>query len=658
MNQVEGQYGAWSSPVTAQLVAESGIGSSALPREIQVDGRSVYWVAQQPEEDGRYAIFKLQPDGSVMIMTPPGFSTRSRVHEYGGGVYCVCEGTIFFTNNADQRIYRHEPGTLPVPITPAFPVDRAHRYADGVLSPDGKWMLWVRERHEMDGKIFNEIVLVPSDGSIAPRTLISDHDFFSNPRFSPDGNRISWLSWDQPQMPWDGTELWIADFDIADCEIGSQIRIAGNEGVSIFQPEWCEDGSLFFISDESGWWNIYRKIKGGDIENICPVDAEFGYPQWMFGFSKYTFLAPGSILATCKFAGQSRLVLIDVQQKELDILPTPYTTFENPSIRAANDHTAWFFAGSAEHPPALCRFDLSDRSASTVIDLAPVPISPEFVSVPEHIRYRNRRGSNSYAFFFAPKNSNHDEGASGFPPLIMMSHSGPTSAARPHLDLETQFWTSRGFAVVDVDYSGSVGYGRAYRERLNGNMGVIDVEDCLDAADYLIRTGRVDPEKLIIRGSSAGGYITLCALTSHDSFAAGAIYYGLADLEALASHTHKFEANYLDKLIGPYPEEKKLYVMRSPINRIDQIKCPLIIFQGLKDRVVPPEQSDRMAAALNANGLPYAYIKFLEEGHGFDRAETIEKALESEHYFYARILSIPWNADREPVKIHNFEPDQ
>ena len=648
-------FGAWQSPLTAKHVAESGTGSSALPREIQIDGEHVYWVVQQPQEDGRYVLMTQFRAEQPSVVTPAGYSLRSRVHEYGGGVYCVRDGTIIFVNDRDQRLYRQEPGEKPIPITPEPDTSRTLRYADGTFSPDGRLMLWVRERHERDGSAHNEIVVIPADGSGPPELLVSGYDFFSNPRFNPGGDTISWLCWNQPQMPWDGTELWTGSFDASRSSIEARVKIAGAEDISIFQPEWSPDGLLYFISDRTGWWNIYRLNRDGSTENICPIDVEFGYPQWLFGFTKYTILAPNQILASYKQNGKAKLGLIDIEQKTLEHIPSPISSFENPSIRAGSDQKAWFIAGTATQPPGVWQIDLNSRSLEKIWGRETEHLPKGSISMPELVEYKNRRGTTSYAYFYAPKNERYAPEPGQVPPVIVMSHGGPTSSARPHFDLETQYWTSRGYAVLDVDYSGSVGYGREYRERLEGKMGVVDVQDCIDAANFLANRARVDPGRLIARGSSAGGYVTLCALTFHDIFSAGGIYYGIADLVALAAHTHKFEHNYLDALIGPYPEQQELYERRSPIYSVDKLSCPMIIFQGLEDRVVPPEQSDEMVAALKSNELPYTYLRFEDEGHGFDRKETIETALQAELYFYSRVLEIPLVDVDTEFEINNLD---
>ncbi len=647
-------YGSWQSPISARQVAEAGTGSSALPKEIQIDHGLVYWIEQRPQEGGRYVIACLDPDGCKSIITPERFNVRSRVHEYGGGVYCVRDGSIVFVNDRDQRLYRQEPGEAPFPITPDPEQPRSLRYADGTFSPDGQWMLWVQERHAAPEEIHNEIVLLPSDGSSGPRVLISGHDFFSNPRFSPDGESISWLSWDHPRMPWDGTDLWTARIEFDQHETSISLKVAGGKEISVFQPEWGPDGLLYFVSDRSGWWNIWRRNLDGVLENTCPVDVEFGYPQWLFGFTKYAFLDRDTIIASYKEVGQARLGLIHIENKKLETISTPYTTFENPSMRTNRDQTAWFFAGTPDHPPALCRYDHQTGSTSKVMDPFAIDLDIGSISIAEHIEFDTKHDGLAYAFYYSPRSTQCTAPADSKPPVIVMSHGGPTSSARPHLDLEVQFWTSRGYAVVDVDYSGSVGYGRAYRERLNGQMGVVDVDDCVEAARHLARSGIVDPTRLLARGSSAGGYVTLCALTFFDDFAAGGVYYGIADLAALAAHTHKFEAHYLDTLIGTYPEQSELYRARSPINHTDRLNRPMILLQGLDDKVVPPNQSERMAKALDEKGLPFAYLTFDNEGHGFDRSETIEAALSAEVYFYGKVLDLPVEKPQEPLEIRNL----
>ncbi|MGD2059191.1 MAG: hypothetical protein PVI04_10720, partial [Anaerolineales bacterium] len=390
MTKSTAPYGSWESPISAELVAKSGTGSSSLPREIHVDGDSVYWIEQRPEQGGRYVIVRLQTDGSKQVVTPSAFNVRSRVHEYGGGAYCIRAGTIIFVNDQDQRLYRQDPERTPHPITPAPAVEQSHRYADGAFSPDGKWMLWVRERHEDRLNVQNEIVLIASDGSSTPRLLVSGHDFFSNPRFSPDGTSISWLCWDHPDMPWDSTEVWTATIDLEKLKVRMSKKVAGGEDVSIFQPEWSPDGWLYFISDLTGWWNIYRENPDGSIENVCPIEAEFGYPQWLFGQTKYTFLNDKEILASYKVEGQAKLGLVDVTLKTVTPITAPYTTFESPSMRSGSEGTAWFFAGAPDFAPALCRFDLATRSTGKVVDVAGIEIEARLIAVPDQIEFINR----------------------------------------------------------------------------------------------------------------------------------------------------------------------------------------------------------------------------------------------------------------------------
>lgn len=622
-----------------------------MPREIQIDDGSIFWVELRPEEGGRYVIVMRKPDGSVEVLTPDGYSARSRVHEYGGGVYCVSAGKIVFVNEYDQRLYSQETGSAPVAITSEIEANLARRFADGTFSPDGQIMLWVQETHKEDGTVLNEVVALPADGSGEPSTLLSGRDFYSNPRFSPDGTRISWLSWDHPNMPWDGTELWTAHFDPETLTLDEAKKLAGGSQVSIFQPEWSPSGVLHYISDETGWANLYSFTPQDGSTNLAPMEAEFDYPQWLFGFTTYAFLTDDLIFAAYKSAGLLNFALIDKDVNELREIGHSLSSFENPSLRSDQSGSAWFFAGSYDHPPALYRFDLELSAIYKVHDVFKFELGQDLISRPEQIFFNNQLGSMSYGFYYPPYNPKYVAPPGETPPLIVMSHSGPTSSAKPHLQLEIQFWTTRGFAVVDVDYSGSTGYGRAYRERLNRRMGIIDVDDCIRAAVHLAEAGLVDPTRLIIRGSSAGGYITLCALTSSNLFTAGCSYYGIADLERIVSDTHKFESHYLGTLIGPLPEAAEQYYERSPLHQVEHLNCPMIIIQGEEDTVVTPQQSKLFVRALKQNGIPFAYLEFENEGHGFKRMESIREALEAEEYFYKLILGLIDVVEDPPVEI-------
>jgi dipeptidyl aminopeptidase/acylaminoacyl peptidase len=642
-------YGSWTSPISAAQAAAQRSGRN----QAWVSEGFVYWTENRPEEGGRVAVMRKAAGKPPEEATPPDFNCRTRVHEYGGGAFLANGETLFCSKFEDQRLYRIEPGADPVPITPEPPMESGLRYADGRLTPDGKRILCVRESHRADGKVSNEIVIIRTNGSVAPQTLVSGRDFYAAPRPSPDGKSIAWLEWDHPRMPWDGTELWLADLT-PENSLESSRRLAGGPTEAIFQPEWSPTGVLHFVSDRTGWWNLYR-WEGDRSDALLPMEAEFGSPAWHFGYSHYAFLPDGRIVAIYSKNGIDHLGWIPAEGQKWTPIETGLTSFDPPSLHFDGGSGRLVFVGGApDRPPAVFGLQFDSGKLETLSAIDPDLPDPGTISHPRPITFPTSGGQVAHALFYPPQNRDHQAPEISLPPLIVISHGGPTSNATSEFYLPRQFWTSRGFAVVDVNYRGSSGYGRAYRELLNGTWGVFDVEDCIAAAKYLVDQGEADPERLIIRGGSAGGYTTLCALTFHDVFAAGASYYGVADLESLARDTHKFESRYLDSLIGPYPQVIETYRQRSPIHFAGQLACPIILFQGLEDRVVPPAQAETMVAALQSKGLPHAYLAFEGEAHGFRKVENIRRALEAELYFYSRIFGFELPDRPQPVEIKNL----
>jgi dipeptidyl aminopeptidase/acylaminoacyl peptidase len=640
-------FGSWRSPITAAALAAGVVPLAA----VDVFDDRVYWLEGKPLEGGRYVLVQRAADGTRRELTPKPLSVRTRVHEYGGGA-CLADGsTVFFSNFADQRLYRQDDGGEPYPITPEPPIPAGLRYADACITADRRRLICVRERHASDGpEAINELVALSPDGAGDARVIASGHDFYAAPRISPDGRQLAWQVWDHPRMPWDGSELWIGSLH-ADGSISDSRRVAGGPRESIFQPEWSPSGELHFVSDRSGWWNLYR-LHDDTAEPLAPMHAECGTPQWVFGMSTYAFLADGRIACIVSRDGIDSLVYIRPGQP-VETADLPYTAYAR-RVRSSGT-TLLFVAASPTEAAALIRLDAASGASDVLarsLDHAPDPAS---VSRPRSIAFPTAAGqATAYALYYPPANVDFSGPAGERPPLIVESHGGPTAETQAALDLGIQYWTSRGFGIVDVNYGGSSGYGRAYRERLNGQWGIVDTDDCINAARYLAEQGEVDGQRLAIRGGSAGGYTTLCALVFHDDFAAGASYYGVADCEALATDTHKFESRYLDGLIGPYPAAKDVYVARSPIHFADRLSCPVILFQGLEDRVVPPSQAERMVEALRAKDLPFAYLAFEGEQHGFRKAETIQRTLEAELYFYSRVFRFPLSEDILPVDIENL----
>jgi dipeptidyl aminopeptidase/acylaminoacyl peptidase len=614
--------------------------------EPALDGTDVYWIESRPAEGGRHVIVRWTPDGQIADVTPPGFNARTRVHEYGGGAYVVTRGTVYFSHFADQRLYYQAPGAAPQPLTTATDM----LYADAVLDQHRHRLLCVREdqtTHHRD--TVNTLAALDLQGSDSGQVLVSGNDFYAAPRLSPDGTRLAWLTWNHPNMPWDGTELWVGEVR-ADGTIGQAERVAGGVSEAIFQPEWSPDGVLHFVSDRTGWWNLYRWHHGRS-EALCDMHAEFGMPQWVFRMSTYAFASADCILCIYTQNGLWSLARLDIPTRRLTTIETPYTTFA--SLRAGPAR-AVCIAGSPTVPLSVVQLDLATNTTTVLRRASTLDIDAGYVSVPRAMAFPTEHGRTAHGFFYAPRNRDFVAPENERPPLIVISHGGPTSATSTVLNLTIQYWTSRGFGVLDVNYGGSTGYGRAYRERLKGQWGVVDVDDCVNGARYLVERGEVDGNRLIIRGGSAGGYTTLAALTFRNVFQAGASYYGISDLEALERDCHKFESHYNHSLIGPYPEAADLYRQRSPIHFTDRLSCPIILFQGREDKVVPPNQAEMMFAAVRRKGLPVAYLLFDGEQHGLRRAENIKRALDAELYFYARVFGFPLADPVEPVEIANL----
>jgi len=636
-------YGSWKSPITSDLIVSETIGLG----QIALDDEDIYWTEMRPAEGGRCVVVRRSPDGQTADVTPPPFNARTRVHEYGGGAFVVADGTVYFSNFTDQRLYHQAPGADPRPITPAA----ALRYADGVRDRRRGRMICVREDHTDAGReAVNTLVSLNLDGGDGGQVQVSGNDFYSSPRLSPDGSRLAWLTWNHPNMPWDGTELWVGEIR-EDGSLGRTQRVSGGVDESIFQPEYSPDGTLYFVSDRTGWWNLYR-WHDGRIEPLCEMEAEFGVPQWLFGMSTYAFESAGRIICTYTQQGTWHLASLDTATGELEVIDTPYTSIG--FLRAAPGRVL-FLAGSPTEPPSLVQLDLATRELEVLRRSSEVTIDPEYLSMPQAIEFPTEQGLTAHGFFYVPKNRDYVAPPDERPPLLVISHGGPTGATSSTLSLlMIQYWTSRGIAVLDVNYGGSTGYGRAYRLRLEGQWGIVDVDDCVNNARYLVERGEVDADRLAIRGGSAGGYTTLCALTFRDVFKTGASYFGVSDLEALAKETHKFESRYLDGLIGPYPERRDLYRERSPINFVERLTCPVVFFQGLEDKIVPPNQAEMMVEALRDKGLPVAYVPFEGEQHGFRRAENIKRGLDAELYFYSKILGFELADPVEPVPIENL----
>ena len=610
---------------------------------VLADGDDLYWCELRPSEAGRVVLVRRSPDGGIADLTPPGFNVRTRVHEYGGGAFAAAGGTVWFSNFADQRLYRQDPGGVPEPITE--PVDR--RYADAVVDRGRELLFAVREDHTDTSREAANTIVALGHGGGAEKVVVDGNDFYSNPRLSPDGLRLCWLAWNHPHLPWDGTELWVGEV-AEDGSIGRSKRVAGGGEVSIFQPEWSPEGVLHFVSDADGWWNLYRLEEDGPRE-LVPMNAEFGLPQWVFRQTTYAFAGEGRIACSWIDRGVGGFGVIE--NGLLKSIENGFTSFNSVAAGAAD---AFFIAGSATALPAIVRQPLDGGAPEVLRSSVNLSIDAAWFSVPEMIEFPTEGGRTGFAFYYPPFNPEFEGPVAELPPLLVHIHGGPTAAATSILNLQTQFWTSRGWGLVDVNYGGSTGYGTEYRRRLNGNWGIVDVDDCVNAARHLVELGLADPRRVAIAGGSAGGYTTLAALTTRDFFRAGANHFGISDLVPFAQETHKFESRYLFSLIGPWPEAAELYRDRSPLTHVEDLNCPLIVFQGLEDKIVPPNQSELIVDAVRRKGLPVAYLAFPGEQHGFRQAKNIKRSLEGELYFYSQVFDFALADEIEPVPIENF----
>ncbi|MHB8885338.1 MAG: S9 family peptidase [Methylovirgula sp.] len=637
-------YGTWVSPVTPQMMTEVAIGLSGLC----VDGEMLYWLEGRPGEAGRTCLCRRRPDGTIVDVTPVPIDVGSRVHEYGGGAYAVSNGTIIFSERRDGSLWLIEGQGKGVAPPRRLATPEGCRYADFEFDFPRRRILAICEDHR-DRPPTNPkatIIALPLDGGDAT-LLVEGPDFLSSPRLSPDGKSLAWIAWDHPNMPWDATRLYRADVAV-DGRLGATQLVAAATDESIVQPRFAADSSLYFASDRSGWWNLYV-ARGEHIDPVAPIEAEIGGPHWVFGQRAYHLLDDGRILAAVVSNGLRTVALIDrgrYEKLDLDqVLDCPLPLGDGLAMIATPTHA----------PPSIS-IKPAGSAAALILRAGSPPLLPQdSISIGEPISFPTQ-DTFGHAFWYPPKNRDYAAPEGELPPLVVLSHGGPTSMTTNGFGLRIQWWTTRGFAVVDVNYGGSTGFGRAYRRRLDGQWGIVDVADSVAAAAYLAERGFVDRNRIVIRGGSAGGFTTLAALTSSDVFKAGASLYGVADLMLLARDTHKFESRYLDRLIGPLPQAEALYHERSPINHIDRLACPIIFFQGMEDKTVPPNQAELMVAAMAERGLPVAYYAFEGEGHGFRKAETLKRVLELELDFYGRVFGFTAPDLSERVVIRNEKP--
>lgn len=647
-------YGSWPTPITSEVVVANAVRLA----EVRTDGEDVIWSESRPAERGRTALVRWSEEGPEELLAADA-NARTAVHEYGGGAWWVHDGIVWYANWADQRIYRRDPETGHAQaLTPSPEVPRGDRFADGVLSPDGESIVCVREHHPPGGRgvidVRNEVVRLAAHEPSTPEVLVTGPDFVSNPRLSRDGAKLCWLEWDHPNMPWDDVRLLVRELDSE-----QQQLVAGGDGESLGEPQWQADGSLTFISDRNGWWNLYRwRPGGGGIEPLVELDAEIGVPQWVFGITRYAVLGDGRVVFAGTRDGLDGLA-VRLGDGTLAELELGFTDIEN--LAGFGDSSVVVVAGSAEAEASVVRVTLGEGEEVAGVetlrparDLRELGVDPEYISLPEPVDFPSAGGRTAHALFYRPNNPMHEGPEDQLPPLLVHVHGGPTGAGRSALALDFQYLTTRGFAVIDVNYGGSTGYGRPYRELLKDSWGVVDVEDCIAAALTLAERGEVDPARLCISGGSAGGYTTLACLARADTpFAVGGDHFGVADLEAMAKETHKFESRYLDGLVGPYPQAREIYRQRSPIDHMEEFTRPLIVLQGLEDEVVPPNQATMIVDALRAKGVPVAYLPFEGEQHGFRQATNIRRALDAELSFFAQTFGfeLPGEEGIEPVAI-------
>ncbi|MCF6194391.1 MAG: prolyl oligopeptidase family serine peptidase [Kangiellaceae bacterium] len=670
-------YGSWTSSLTAEKLADKGIRYGHMC----VDGDDVYWLESRAKEKGRNVLVKCNSNGGISEPLPISYSVRSKVHEYGSGDFLVKEGILYFSNYKDQCIYRF--ALLNTTIEPQKLTEEnsngEDRYADYCLSTNKKYLVCVRERHQ-DGRVDNELVCINLSvtegdrrkGADSLRVIRSGFDFYTFPRFNPQSDRLCCTCWNQPDMPWDAAELWVADFqeggniDAAYRITGGHTRANGSTQdidlpqrdeqyceknyCAIYQPSWDDKSVLHYVSDASGWTNLYSH-HDGLLNALTPIDKEFGIPQWSLASSTYAIGKNNKIYAVYIEKGEQFLCQIDTETGKIETLVLPFNEFGEHLL--LSEDKLYFRAAGASVNEAIYRYETGSNTLKILSKPNDFPLPEEELSIAQSIEFISAEKRKSYAFYYQPHNIKYQPTDNTNPPLIVMSHGGPTGMTSSSLNAAIQFWTHRGFAVVDVNYGGSTGYGNKYRNSLKGNWGVVDAEDCIAAAQYLVNEGKADKNSLLIRGGSAGGYTTLCALTFHDVFTAGCSRYGVADLESLASDSHKFEARYLDSVVGPYPKEKALYRERSPVHHTEQLSCPILLLQGKDDKVVPPNQAEMMVKVLKEKGIPYAYRLYEGEGHGFRKAETIIDALNSELSFYRQVLEIDDVETNGLIKIKN-----
>jgi dipeptidyl aminopeptidase/acylaminoacyl peptidase len=644
MDQDVAPYGAWESPITAQSLTANRIELADLRA---VDGR-LYWTESNPSQGGRLSLVTEDGDGGVRALTPAAMNVRTRVHEYGGAPFVVVGGRAFFSNFSDQRLYVQAIDAEAVATAPRALTPEGYRYAD-CIALEGGGLICVREDHTDPANVKNSLVRLSGAEGDAGRVLFEASDFVAYPRVSPDGRRLAFMAWNHPNMPWDTTTLLLGD--LAAGGLSNTVEVAGGRDESVMEPRWAPDGELYFISDRNDYWNLYAS-RGRAPRNLAPRNAEFAGPLWSLGQANYAVMDGDRLLARFHEAGRDQLILVDPGTGTTRDLPLPFIGLRSIQ-RVDADHAA-MIASSADALSAVILVDVNTGDFRTVRSAGESGLATDFVSRPEPISFATAGRRTAHANYYPPRNPRFRAPEGSKPPLLVLVHGGPTAQASASFNPMIQFWTTRGFAVADVDYGGSSGYGRSYRKSLNGAWGVVDVQDVAAVAEYLNQIGKADPNHTAIRGGSAGGYTVLGALSHTTVFKAGADYYGISDVTALARDTHKFESRYLDTLIGSLPAAQAIYDARSPLNHLDGFSAPLIVFQGAEDPIVPPNQSRMIVEALRKRGAPVAYMQFAGEGHGLRKADSIIASLNAELCFYGRVFGFTPAGELPPIEIENL----
>lgn len=634
-------FGTWKSPVSTRMVTDGVI----RLEDLWLDGPDLYWLEGRPHENGRRVLVRQSSDDPPQDMMARDWDIGSRVHEYGGGAATVVQGVVYFSDDRDQRLYRLSPGREPEPITV---VKDDVRYGDLAWDPERSRLVAVQETHGPDGSITNAIVAIPVSGpNRSPVVLASGHDFYMAPRISPNGRHLAFLSWDYPEMPWSGAALFVASLSGAGAA-DDPIMVCGGPDESAAQPLWSSDNQLYFLSDRNGWWNIWT-FRSSRVVPITTLHADFGDASWTFGQAAYGFCSSDEIFATYSMGGQAKFVRIDVRSREMTHISCPFTTLAHVRVSAAR---VAMIAGSDRAPRSVVFYDLESRRYHLQTRENDIVLNDDDISLPQPVEFPNEDGQIAYGFYYPPKNREYLPPEGERPPLVLEIHGGPTDRCYPEFRLDIQFWTTRGFAVVQVNHGGSTGYGRAYRDRINGRWGIVDIGDIVSASEFLARYGKADPRRLVIRGVRAGGYTALMALATRDLFRAASTYCGVSDLKALRNSLPKFESHYLDILVGPYDET--LYRDRSPIHHVDTIRSPLLAFHGLEDRIVNPEQTQRMVESLAARGHEVIAQLIPGEGHELSHPATIERILDAELAFFARVLNVRLPDRNQGIPVENW----